>query len=282
MNQTTNPEQALARALEGDRQALEELLSSVQDLIFNLSLRMLGNVQDAEDASQEILVRILTRLQSFRGDSAFSTWAFRVAYNHLINYKKARFANASFSLEAYCEDILHGDLNVPDRTEGVDARLLEEELKLSCTNVMLQCLDPESRCIFVLGTMFRADSRVAGEILGLTPEAYRQRLSRIRKRMADSLGNCCGLAGKGDCRCAKRINYAAATHRLFPHALEYTGLEPSQDRLRDVREAMEQLDGISAVFADMPHYRTPKQAQEFLTALLRSPQLDAVTTNTGE
>lgn len=281
MNQPTNREQELAlaaKALEGDKEALGELLAGIQDLIFNLSLRMLGNVPDAEDASQEILVRVLTGFSSFRGESAFSTWAFRVAANHLINYKKARFANAAFSLDAYCEDILHGDLNVPDMTEDVDARLLEEELKLSCSNVMLQCLDPESRCIFVLGTMFRADSRVAGEILGLTPEAYRQRLSRIRKRMADSLGACCGLAGKGECRCAKRVNYAIATHRLFPHALEYTALEPSKERLRNVREAMEQLDGLSAVFANMPHYRAPKQAKEFLTALLRSPQLDAVTT----
>ena len=66
-------------------------------------------------------------------------------------------------------------------------KLLAEELKLSCTNVMLQCLDAESRCIFILGTMFGIDSRIAGEILGITADSYRQRLSRIRRKMADSL-----------------------------------------------------------------------------------------------
>ena len=73
-------------------------------------------------------------------------------------------------------------------TGGVDRGILEEELKLSCTNVMLQCLDGESRCIFILGTMFRLDSAVAGEILGISPAAYRKRLSRIREKMAAFLG----------------------------------------------------------------------------------------------
>ena len=66
---------------------------------------------------------------------------------------------------------------------------------MSCTNVMLQCLDGESRCIYILGTMFKADSRIAGEILGMTPEAYRQKLSRIRRKVAEFLKEYCGLAG---------------------------------------------------------------------------------------
>ena len=61
-------------ALSGDTKALEELLVSVQDMIYNLSLRMLGNPCDAEDASQEIFIRIITRLSTFKKESAFSTW----------------------------------------------------------------------------------------------------------------------------------------------------------------------------------------------------------------
>lgn len=76
---------------------------------------------------------------------------------------------------------------------GVDADLLAEELKMSCTNVMLQCFDPESRLIYVLGVMFKADSRVCGGILGIIPEAYRQRLSRIRGRMSEFMKDYCGL-----------------------------------------------------------------------------------------
>ena len=51
--------------------------------------------------------------------------------------------------------------------------MLARELKLSCTNVMLQCLDADSRCAYVLGTMFKVDSSTAADVLGITPEAYR-------------------------------------------------------------------------------------------------------------
>mgnify|MGYP000046058316 CR=1 FL=1 len=71
-------------------------------------------------------------------------------------------ATDPLSFEYYGEDIANGrEEDVPDMTGGVDRGILEEELKLSCTNVMLQCLDGESRCIFILGTMFRLDSAVA-------------------------------------------------------------------------------------------------------------------------
>ena len=177
-------------AASGNRDALEELLGDVQDMVFNLSLRMLGTVPDAEDACQEILIKVMTHLSDFRKESRFSTWVFRVAVNHVLAYRKHMFSHHPLSFEYYGEDIANGrEEDVPDMTGGVDRGILEEELKLSCTNVMLQCLDGESRCIFILGTMFRLDSAVAGEILGISPAAYRKRLSRIREKMAAFLGN---------------------------------------------------------------------------------------------
>jgi len=79
---------------------------------------------------------------------------------------------------------------------GIEKEDLARELKMSCTNVMLQCLDAQSLCIFVLGTMFKIDSRVAGEILDMTPENYRQKLSRIKRKMAGFLSYHCGLRRK--------------------------------------------------------------------------------------
>ena len=168
------------QAMEGDKNALEAVLADIQDLVYNLSLRMLGMPADAEDASQEILIKVMTHLSSFRKESSFTTWVFRIAVNHLRDYKKSMFAKHPLSFEFYGADIMSGkEQDVPDLTQGVDASLLAEELKFSCTNVMLQCLDAESRCIFILGTMFKVDSKVAGEILDITPETYRKRLSRI-------------------------------------------------------------------------------------------------------
>ena len=258
-------------AAEGDKGALEQLLTGVQDLVFNLSLRMLGTIHDAEDASQEILIRVMTNLASFRGESAFTTWVFRIAVNHLKNYRKSMFAQHPLSFEYYGEDIVSGkEKDIPDLTMGVDRNLLEQELKLSCTNVMLQCLDTDSRCIYILGTMFHVDSRLAAEILEISPEAYRQRLSRIKKKMADFLDEYCGLSGKGVCSCSKRISYAIATHRVNPEKPEYTSLEENTEFLQECKTAMEEIDDRSLVFSSLPAYRTTRAARQYLNEFLKS------------
>ena len=258
-------------AAEGDKGALEQLLPGVQDLVFNLSLRMLGTIHDAEDVSQEILIRVMTNLASFRGESAFTTWVFRIAVNHLKNYRKSMFAQHPLSFEYYGEDIVSGkEKDIPDLTMGVDRNLLEQELKLSCTNVMLQCLDTDSRCIYILGTMFHVDSRLAAEILEISPEAYRQRLSRIKKKMAGFLDEYCGLSGKGVCSCSKRISYAIATHRVNPEKPEYTSLEENTEFLQECKTAMEEIDDRSLVFSSLPAYRTTRAARQYLDEFLKS------------
>ncbi|MCI8566552.1 MAG: RNA polymerase sigma factor, partial [Lachnospiraceae bacterium] len=144
-NKTNEEMRALVeQATAGDKKALETLVAGVQDIVFNLSLRMLGTFADAEDATQDILLKMITHLSSFRGDSAFTTWVFRIAVNHLKDYKKHMFARFPLSFEYYGDDIENGKLeDVPDLTQNVDKDLLAEELKMSCTNVMLQCLDAE-------------------------------------------------------------------------------------------------------------------------------------------
>ncbi len=276
MCEKTEEKQLIEQAVAGDQQALEALLGTVQDMVFNLSLRMLGLVPDAEDATQEILIKVMTHLASFRGDSSFSTWVFRVAANHLRDCRKGMFAQRPLSFEAYGADIASGrEQDVPDLSAGVDRALLERELKLSCSNVMLQCLDSESRCIYILGTMFRLDSRMAADILGLTPEAYRQRLSRARKKMAAFLGEYCGLGG-GMCSCGRRVDYAIATHRISPARQDFSTLRPcAYEDIARCADAMEQLDQASQVFADLPAYRAPQQVRAWLQTLLASANFNA-------
>ena len=86
---TKEESQALVdKATAGDKKALETLITEVQDLVFNLSLRMLGTFADAENATQDILLKMITHLSSFRGESAFTTWIFRIAVNHIKKKKK--------------------------------------------------------------------------------------------------------------------------------------------------------------------------------------------------
>ena len=263
-------------AVAGDRQSLETIILGIQDLVFNLSLRMLGTFPDAEDATQDILLKVMTHLSSFKGESSFSTWVFRIATNHLKNYQKHMFAKFPLSFEYYGDDIKNGRIDdVPDLTQDVEKSVLAEELKLSCTNVMLQCFDPESRCIFILGTMFRVDSRIAGDILGITPEAYRQRLSRIRGRMADFLKEYCGEYGKGTCRCADRVNYAIRNHRINLAQLDFTTAVPTETMI-EVKEAMENIDGLSQEFSFCKTYQSPAKLKEFIRKFLDGTVCSAV------
>lgn len=264
------------RAIGGDKQALEELLINIQDMVYNLSLRMLGSPHDAEDASQEIYIRIITGLSMFKKESAFSTWVYRIASNHLLNYKKSMFAKMPpLSFEFYGTDIEAGFIeNSYDMRGGVDEDILAQELKMSCTNVMLQCFDPESRLIYVLGIMFKVDSKICGEILGITPEAYRQRLSRIRQKMAGFLGQYCGLASSEKCNCKKRIGYAIQSHRLNPANLEYFQLEQAENTVvAEYTRAMEEMDVQSLIFSELPKYRSPQIIKDFLQKILQSENM---------
>lgn len=280
MNKKTKEELQLLvdQATAGDKKALETLVADMQDMVFNLSLRMLGTFADAEDAVQDILLKMITHLSSFKGDSSFTTWVFRIAVNHLKNYKKHMFAHYPLSFEYYGDDIEKGKIqDVPDLTQNVDKNLLAEELKMSCTNVMLQCLDVESRCIFILGTMFQLDSRMAGDILGMTPEAYRQRLSRVRRKMADFLGQYCGEYGDGRCRCKDRVNYAIQNHRINPLQTDYmTASEIPMETMMDVKHAMEDIDDLSQDFSFCKPYRSPERTRHLIQEFLDSTQLSII------
>jgi hypothetical protein len=89
------------RAKDGNKESLEALVLRIQDRIYGLALRMLYNPSDAEDASQEILLKIITHLSTFRGESAFTTWMFRVAVNHLLTQRKRRAELEAVSFEEF-------------------------------------------------------------------------------------------------------------------------------------------------------------------------------------
>jgi RNA polymerase sigma factor (sigma-70 family) len=98
-------ETVVARAQEGDRAALEAVVDGVRNQIYQLALRMLWHPADTEDATQEILIRIVTHLGSFRGESAFSTWSYRVAANYLLTTRKRRAEREELTFERFAEQL---------------------------------------------------------------------------------------------------------------------------------------------------------------------------------
>src|SRR6266481_6429334 len=87
----------VARTRAGNREALGELVQRHQGWIYNIAVRMLSHPQDAEDATQEILIKALTRLSSFEGRSSFRTWLYRIVVNHVLNMKRGRRETAELT-----------------------------------------------------------------------------------------------------------------------------------------------------------------------------------------
>ena len=246
-------ERLVRRAVDGDRDALEAVVRGVQDDVYRLALRMLWHPADAEDATQEILVRLVTRLDAFRGEAAFGTWAYRVAVNHLLTTRRRRAERAALSFDEFGEDLARG-LDRAYAAPGVDDGLLEEEVKVGCTQAMLLCLDRGHRAAYIVGEVFDLPSEDAAWILELTPAAYRKRLSRARERVRSFMEGHCGLVRAGNpCRCHRRIGTAIATGRIDPANLLFA-------RAGAVRRGIEEMEGLhasAAVLRSHPDSRAP-------------------------
>src|SRR5215510_12895711 len=133
---TEDLELAVTAAVSGDKQAAERLLDAIQDGIYELALRMLGHPADAEDAAQEILIIVLTHLGSFRGESAFKTWVWRIAANHLQRVRKGRREVVQLDL---LEERLRTGLRDADGSAlppDPESEALTKELRLRCTEAM--------------------------------------------------------------------------------------------------------------------------------------------------
>jgi RNA polymerase sigma factor (sigma-70 family) len=242
-------EELLLNIKQGDGKALETLIKNIQQDIFNLSMRFLSIRQDAEDATQEILVKIITNLSRFEGKSKFSTWTYRIAVNHLLNTRKSRLEQQlNFSL--FGEDIEQG-LKQSDPYYEPDRDLLAEEVKIGCTLGMLLCLDRNLRIAYILGELFELSSREAAEILEITPENFRKRFSIARKTLQHFMNSWCGLVNRNNnCRCHKRINYALSNGRVDKNKLHYV----SENLLMQSKMEMDELYTVSEVFKFHPSF----------------------------
>ncbi|MFZ4813049.1 MAG: RNA polymerase sigma factor [Phototrophicaceae bacterium] len=90
----------VVQAQNGSKEALEAVVRQTEGYIYNLALRMLQVPMDAEDATQEILIKMVTHLHSFRAESAFTTWMYRIACNHLLTMQKRTPNRQTLSFEA--------------------------------------------------------------------------------------------------------------------------------------------------------------------------------------
>jgi RNA polymerase sigma factor (sigma-70 family) len=254
-------------AVDGDLAAMDTLLRAIEPGIYNFAVRMLGNLDDARDASQEILLKVVTHLAGFRHEAAFSTWVYRIAHNHLLTAATRSRESPEVSFDAIAEKLQQGlEFGRRQIPIELDSGLMTPEDKaaavgvaIGCTQGMLLALDRDQRLAFLLDVVFGLGSDQAAEVVGITAAAFRKRLSRARERLAGFMQGGCGLIDSGHaCRCDRQLPAVRARASIESAHERASRLQISAELLAKTEFAQWQAFGdVAAVFRSHPDYSAP-------------------------
>ena len=262
------------RSKEGESEALEKLVKAIQDRIYGLSLRMLYHPEEAEDATQEILIKIITRLDTFRREGAFLAWVLKIAANHLMTVRRTR-GRASTSFKEMASLIIHDHSPPWKELESQPMRnLIIEEYRIACLQVVLLGLNRPHRLAYILGTVFNVSGSEGGEILGIRPHTFRKRLQRARFQIGDFLLNHCALIRPGNpCLCERQADYflsiGQVSQKDFVFAAHPCLVKHDPSTLARLGE-MDELSRINTLFKTHPGFRAPGSFVANLRELVNS------------
>jgi len=234
--------------LGGKKSSLSGLILRHQPFIYNIAWKMTADPMKAEDLTQEALLKIISNLSSFKGESSFRTWAYRIVRNHFLNEQikpKEIFASSFEELG----ERLDAAENIELSAEEQETKKEEiKEVRLQCLSGMLLCLTKEQRLIYIIGDIFGADHHVGSEIMEISADNYRKKLSNARKQLHNFMLNKCGLVNKANpCRCHKKVTVALdrgmvdAKNLLFnkkEYATFQNAIEPEMNYLVDESERL--------------------------------------------
>jgi RNA polymerase sigma factor (sigma-70 family) len=255
------------KAVDGDRDAVEQLVRDLQGDVYGLALRMLWNREDAEDATQEILVRVVTRLAQFDFRSRLKTWVYRIAVNYILDVKKSPVERMHVTFEGFAADLADGLSS--DGPAEAERSLLTEEVKIGCTLGMLQCLDRPHRLAYVVGEILDLSGPEAAEVLGIAPALFRKRLQHARAAILSFTSTYCGLASEtAACACHRRVPAALRIGRIREGALDFAERATSYSETRAViRQVEEARWALQVHRSNRPRSSSVDVARRLVSAL---------------
>ncbi len=177
-NEDIKNDELIRQALSGNKEALEQLVLRHQAWIYNIAFRMVLVAEDAEDITQEILLKMITKMSTYDCKKAsFRTWLYRIVVNHVINMKKRGYEESVSILEEYYSFIE----KIPDEeiTVTPEINLIINDVIVGCVLGALLCLDRKQRVVFVLRVVFNVTSKQGSEIMGVSEVSFRKTLSRL-------------------------------------------------------------------------------------------------------
>ncbi|MEL6190560.1 MAG: sigma-70 family RNA polymerase sigma factor [Bacteroidota bacterium] len=275
-------QELVTEALGGSKVALEVLVERHYDFVFNVALRMVLSREDAEDITQEVIIKVICKLSQFRQESSFRTWLYRIVGNHFLNMKKRKMEMAVSGfreLGSQLDSIPLTPLTVEEE------KILKDQVadaRIGCMTGMLLCLDRKQRLVFVLGDMFEVDSQLGGEVLGISPANFRQILSRARKDLYQFMNRKCGLINRENpCRCPKKTKGFIEAGWVQPNNLQFQRdfIQKISDLALAKSNACDNLmeEKYGALFKDHPYYE-----KENATTLIKELTSDPAVKNVFE
>ncbi|NJM24760.1 MAG: RNA polymerase sigma factor [Bacteroidia bacterium] len=130
-NTDENETALINAAVGGERRALEQLIEKHRDWIFNVALSFVADRDDAADVTQEVLIRIVTKLSTFRHESDFRTWVYRIVKNHFLNMKRRKYEAQTMTFDVFAK----GLDSIADETLHAHAYEVEEKMLVEEANL---------------------------------------------------------------------------------------------------------------------------------------------------
>lgn len=171
------PRETIGRAASGDMAAFEDIYKAFSPAVYTIAFNITRNYHDAEEATQDVFVKVFRKLKSFKFGSAFGTWIYRIAVNTAINIYKSRSRNRQNMVNLdEAGDVIDAGAEMP-------ASLLERENVKAKVAGMLESLSPEHRSCIVLREIEGLDYKEIAAVLEIPLNTVRSRLKRARETL---------------------------------------------------------------------------------------------------
>lgn len=177
---TTNDQVYINRILDGDTNAFAVLVDRYKDLIYTLAMRMMKNKEEAEEVAQDAFIKVYRSLNKFKGESKFSTWIYRVAYNTCLDrLKKNKRTQRTVTIDEYTEHQVKTIDNALDKIEATERQAAIQEC--------IELLPSEDSFLLTLYYFEELSLEEISKIVGLKPNNVKVKLFRSRKKLATIL-----------------------------------------------------------------------------------------------
>ena len=175
----------IEKVLGGDANAFEELVLKYEKTVYNLALRMVGDRDDASDMTQEAFIKAYGSLSSFRGDSKFSVWIYRITTNVCLDFLRSKSRKQQVSLTV-SDDDEDAQLDIPDPKADPEQQLIKK-ISMQSVEEGLKTLPDKQRQILVMRELGGMSYAEIGAALSHEEGTVKSRIFRARKRLCTFL-----------------------------------------------------------------------------------------------